>query len=160
MTNETSGRGRRGDRLRIALISPKGPLYRHRGGIFGKSLRYMPLTLPTLAALALRASGRERVVLLPPAVHKSFWVEQDRVSPEYLEQMGYFLLQLILNVTPQSIDHQSRLLLQYAAPAAAGPPADPEAAGQDGDGATRAAARQPPARGPGRRAHRRPQRRQ
>ncbi len=39
------------DRPRIALISPKGPLYRHRGGIFGQSLRYMPLTLPTLAAL-------------------------------------------------------------------------------------------------------------
>jgi radical SAM superfamily enzyme YgiQ (UPF0313 family) len=38
-------------RLAIALISPKGPLYRHRGGIFGRSLRYMPLTLPTLAAL-------------------------------------------------------------------------------------------------------------
>src|SRR5215470_2889785 len=38
-------------KLRIALISPKGPLYRHRGGIFGQSLRYMPLTLPTLAAL-------------------------------------------------------------------------------------------------------------
>lgn len=40
--------------LRIALISPKGPLYRHRGGIFGKSLRYMPLTLPTLASLVPR----------------------------------------------------------------------------------------------------------
>jgi radical SAM superfamily enzyme YgiQ (UPF0313 family) len=39
------------DKLRIVLISPKGPLYRHRGGIFKKSLRYMPLTLPTLAAL-------------------------------------------------------------------------------------------------------------
>jgi radical SAM superfamily enzyme YgiQ (UPF0313 family) len=37
--------------LRIALLSPKGPLYRHRGGIFRKSLRYSPLTLPTLAAL-------------------------------------------------------------------------------------------------------------
>jgi radical SAM superfamily enzyme YgiQ (UPF0313 family) len=37
--------------MRIALISPKGPLYRHRGGIFGKSLRYQPLTLTTLAAL-------------------------------------------------------------------------------------------------------------
>lgn len=37
--------------MRIALISPKGPLYRHRGGIFGKALRYQPLTLPTLAAL-------------------------------------------------------------------------------------------------------------
>lgn len=39
------------DKLRIALISPKGPLYRHRGGIFRKSLRYQPLTLTTLAAL-------------------------------------------------------------------------------------------------------------
>lgn len=36
---------------RIALISPKGPLYRKRGGIFKQSLRYMPLTFPTLAAL-------------------------------------------------------------------------------------------------------------
>jgi radical SAM superfamily enzyme YgiQ (UPF0313 family) len=37
--------------MRVALISPKGPLYRHRGGIFRKSLRYQPLTLTTLAAL-------------------------------------------------------------------------------------------------------------
>jgi len=36
---------------RLALISPKGPLYRHRGGIWKKSLRYQPLTLTTLAAL-------------------------------------------------------------------------------------------------------------
>jgi radical SAM superfamily enzyme YgiQ (UPF0313 family) len=38
-------------KFKIALISPKGPLYRHRGGIFRKSLRYQPLTLTTLAAL-------------------------------------------------------------------------------------------------------------
>lgn len=37
--------------MRIALISPKGPLYRRRGGIWKKSLRYQPLTLTTLAAL-------------------------------------------------------------------------------------------------------------
>jgi radical SAM superfamily enzyme YgiQ (UPF0313 family) len=37
--------------MRITLVSPKGPLYRHRGGIFRKSLRYAPLTLTTLAAL-------------------------------------------------------------------------------------------------------------
>lgn len=37
--------------MKIVLISPKGPLYRHKGGIFRKSLRYQPLTLPTLAAL-------------------------------------------------------------------------------------------------------------
>ena len=37
--------------MKIVLISPKGPLYRHRGGIFKKSLRYAPLTLVTLASL-------------------------------------------------------------------------------------------------------------
>lgn len=37
--------------FKIALVSPKGPLYRHRGGIWKKSLRYQPLTLTTLAAL-------------------------------------------------------------------------------------------------------------
>ena len=37
--------------MRIVLLSPKGPLYRHRGGIFRRSLRYKPLTLTTLAAL-------------------------------------------------------------------------------------------------------------
>ena len=38
-------------RRKVVLISPKGPLYRHKGGIFGKGLRYMPQTFPTLAAL-------------------------------------------------------------------------------------------------------------
>jgi len=37
--------------MKIALISPKGPLYRHRTGIFRKSLRVAPLTLTTLASL-------------------------------------------------------------------------------------------------------------
>jgi len=37
--------------VKIALISPKGRLYRYKGGIFKKSLRYQPLTLTTLAAL-------------------------------------------------------------------------------------------------------------
>jgi radical SAM superfamily enzyme YgiQ (UPF0313 family) len=36
--------------MKLVLISPKGPLYRHRGGIFKRNLRYAPLTLTTLAA--------------------------------------------------------------------------------------------------------------
>ena len=72
------------------------------------------------ALIAYRLVGYERVIVVPPAVHKSFWVEHDRVSAEYLEQMGYFLIQLALNVTPQSVDYQSRLLLQYVAPASYG----------------------------------------
>lgn len=37
--------------LRITLLSPRGPLYRHRGGIWKKTMRYAPLTLTTLASL-------------------------------------------------------------------------------------------------------------
>jgi hypothetical protein len=37
--------------VKIILISPKGPLYRYKGGIFKRSLRYAPLTLTTLASL-------------------------------------------------------------------------------------------------------------
>jgi radical SAM superfamily enzyme YgiQ (UPF0313 family) len=36
---------------RVLLLSPRGPLYRHRTGVWKKSLRYAPLTLTTLAAL-------------------------------------------------------------------------------------------------------------
>lgn len=43
--------------MRIVLLSPKGPLYRRRGGIFRRSLRYAPLTLTTLAALVPPESG-------------------------------------------------------------------------------------------------------
>ena len=73
-----------------------------------------------LAVFVIRMSGHERIVVVPPVVHKTFWVEADRISPEYLEQMGYFLMQLTLNVTPQSVDHQSKVLLSYAAPSAFG----------------------------------------
>lgn len=73
-----------------------------------------------LAVFAVRLAGHERVVVVPPTINKTFWVESDRVSAEYLEQMAYFLMQLTLNVTPQSVDHQSRVLLQYAAPASFG----------------------------------------
>ena len=45
--------------MKIALISPKGPLYRYRGGIFKVSLRYQPLTLTTLAALVPAELGAE-----------------------------------------------------------------------------------------------------
>lgn len=53
--------------LRIALISPKGPLYRHRGGIFKRSLRYAPLTLPTLASL-IPGDIEHRLILIDEGI--------------------------------------------------------------------------------------------
>ena len=64
--------------MRIVLISPKGPLYRHRGGIFKKSLRYMPLTLTTLAALVPEELGAD-LRLLDEGI--------DEVDPERIERL-------------------------------------------------------------------------
>ncbi|MEM7033193.1 MAG: radical SAM protein, partial [Chloroflexota bacterium] len=50
-------------KLRIALLSPRGPLYKHRGGIWKKSLRYAPLTLTTLASLIPRELNAEVILL-------------------------------------------------------------------------------------------------
>ncbi len=50
-------------RPKVILLSPKGPLYRHKGGIFGKGLRYMPQTFPTLASLIPEEMDIELVCL-------------------------------------------------------------------------------------------------
>ncbi|NJK92631.1 MAG: B12-binding domain-containing radical SAM protein [Blastochloris sp.] len=50
-------------RPKVILLSPKGPLYRHKGGIFGKGLRYMPQTFPTLAALVPKEMDIELICL-------------------------------------------------------------------------------------------------
>ncbi len=51
MNPDSVAQSPKADQLRIALVSPRGPLYRRTGGAWKKSLRYAPLTLTTLAAL-------------------------------------------------------------------------------------------------------------
>lgn len=60
--------------------------------------------------------GREKVVVVPPTVEKSFWVSKSSVSPEYLAEMAHFLAYLRLNATPSSLDEQVSLLLGYTHP--------------------------------------------
>ena len=106
--------------MRLASLLADQASARRATALLAVLLAASMLATLLLVAHTLRQAGRERVVLVPPALHKTFWVEAERASPEYLEQMGYFLAQLTLNVTPQSVEHQSRLLLQYAAPASWG----------------------------------------
>lgn len=62
--------------LRIVLLSPRGPLYRHRGGIWKKTMRYAPLTLTTLASL------------VPPEVPATVQIVDegvDEIQPDRIE---------------------------------------------------------------------------
>ena len=35
-------------------------------------------------------SHQERIIITPPELHQSFWVEENRVSHHYLEEMSLF----------------------------------------------------------------------
>lgn len=106
--------------MKLATLRDKLASHGRATGLLVLLLITALLSNLVLATQVARLAGRERIVLTPPTIHKSFWIEADRVSPEYLEQMGYFLMQLTLNVTPHSVEHQSKVLLAYAAPSVYG----------------------------------------
>ena len=94
-----------------------------RTGI-GQAIQFLLAALATTSVLlALHIflhQDQERVTFLPPQIEKGFWVEADQVSRDYLDQMALFVLQLVYNVTPASVDFQNAALLKYAAPEAHG----------------------------------------
>lgn len=55
----------------------------------------------------------ERIVITPPIIEKEFWVDSNGVSPTYLEQMGCFLGNLLLNKSLQSAPLQRAVLLRH-----------------------------------------------
>lgn len=73
-----------------------------------------------MAVAVITADRTHRETLVPPTINKSFWVENDRVSESYLQDMGMFIVRLALDVTPVSVDFQHAQLLKYALPAAYG----------------------------------------
>lgn len=73
-----------------------------------------------IVVLLARSHANVRTILVPPTIEKSFWVEAERVSPEYYEQMTHYLSMLILNVQPGTIEYQNRILRQYVSPGLAG----------------------------------------
>lgn len=89
-----------------------------RKRIRGLGMTVAGLVFGHLIALVIILSllGTERTIVVPPAIDKTFWVTRDRVSKEYLEQMGAFVAWLILDVAPASIDWKKDILLNYVTP--------------------------------------------
>jgi conjugal transfer pilus assembly protein TraE len=74
-------------------------------------------TALVLALLVLLLRGdSHRETLVPPTIHSTFWVQDDKVSKEYLVEMGVFLAQLYFDVTPQNVDFNHRALKNYVDP--------------------------------------------
>ena len=58
----------------------------------------------------------ERIVILPPELKQSFWVEGNRFSPAYLEEQGLYFSHLLLDVSESNILFQGEVLLRYVDP--------------------------------------------
>src|SRR6266850_5841888 len=85
--------------MRIVLLSPRGPLYRHRGGIWKKTMRYAPLTLTTLAAL------------VPPDIPATIKIideGMDDIDPDRIEA-DLVGISAITGTAPRAYEISSRL---------------------------------------------------
>ncbi len=54
--------------------------------------------------------------LIPPTVSKTFWVGAEGFDRGHLEEMGLYVAQLMLNVTPKSVRFQGEQLLKIIDP--------------------------------------------
>lgn len=106
----------------MKLAAQEQDLAALRGVIARQSVQLLGLLALLALALVtvLLMVGRERTVVTPPTLQKSFWVDGDQVSGAYLEQMAGWIATLILDVSPGNIDYNRTILLQYAAPDAHG----------------------------------------
>jgi conjugal transfer pilus assembly protein TraE len=89
---------------------------RKRNGTLGLALGGMAAAQLLSCIVLLTQVGRERVVVVPPTLSRTFWVEGERVSSAYLEQMGGFLAWLVLDISPGSVDWKKSVLLSYVEP--------------------------------------------
>ena len=73
-----------------------------------------------LAATLLTMDRTVRTILAPPEINKSFWVDGRRLSAEYLEQMGSWVVSQFATVAPGSVEYQTQTLLKYVHPSVHG----------------------------------------
>ncbi len=78
------------------------------------------LLIPIAYAVAMLIGNVRVEVNVPPTINKSFWVQGKRANAQYLEEMGYFVGQMVLTASPESVDYQNKLMLYYACPSAYG----------------------------------------
>ena len=60
--------------------------------------------------------GKQKTIVLPPRVSRSFWVAGNKVSQGYLIQMGNYLSQTVLNFTPKDYKEQLGNFMVYVLP--------------------------------------------
>lgn len=59
---------------------------------------------------------KQRVIIVPSYVDRSFYVELDKASPEYIRMMTESAVNYLTNYTPETIEDRFKQFLQYVHP--------------------------------------------
>lgn len=88
---------------------------RHRNGYLALATGLLFLNI-LLVIVIISLLGNEKIILVPPKLNQSFWVNNSEVSPEYLAEMSYFFSNLRFNSTPSIASNQREVILKYVDP--------------------------------------------
>jgi conjugal transfer pilus assembly protein TraE len=69
------------------------------------------LAIVTLQAIFLFFRN-EKIIISPPELHQRYWVEGDRFSEGYLEEMAVFYAHLLLDVSADTLLYQGEVALR------------------------------------------------
>lgn len=69
-----------------------------------------------LVILAMSLNRPEKTIIVPPEVRQSFWVEGNKVAPEYLLDMAKYFTADLLTYNPESAQGQFDSVLKYVDP--------------------------------------------
>jgi type IV conjugative transfer system protein TraE len=73
------------------------------------------LSFGVLLLSVLLFTKKERIVIVPTN-GTSYWIEETKVSSGYIEKMGLFLSDLLLNRSPVDVEKRNAIILQYVHP--------------------------------------------
>ncbi len=71
------------------------------------------LLIILLLQSALLFFKHEKIIIHPPEIKQSYWVEGNRFSQSYIEEMALFFAHLLLDVSEENILLQGEVLLRY-----------------------------------------------
>lgn len=66
-----------------------------------------------LAATAFKLASTSKTVILPPKVDREFWVAEDSLSTAYFEQVGFYIADRVMSVSPLSAVNAYDALLPF-----------------------------------------------
>jgi conjugal transfer pilus assembly protein TraE len=84
-----------------------------RNMLAGLSVSLLTISVVLSATLFFKS---EKIIISPLELEQSFWVEGNRFSPNYLEEMAGYYAHLLLDVTPANILYQGNVILRSVEP--------------------------------------------